>query len=140
NASFAKNVRGGSDMVAANGAHEFDTSNNFDCSGPLVRLRSSPEGTFEEFGASVDPYTVTGETQVRWLMSIPRNGLPHGASLADVYTSGSAGRWSVTFSSVPAGGGLNITVWTGDNDVIQETFDIAFALNGYDLRFSLELT
>jgi hypothetical protein len=139
NAAYAKNERGGSDMVSVSDHHEFDSSNTFDCSGPLVRLRSSPDGTFEEFGATVDPYTDTGEHQVRWLMSIPRNGLPHGAFLADIYTTGSAARWSITFSSLAASGGLNITVWDDDNNVLHETFDIGFAVNGYDLRYSLEL-
>jgi len=150
NATYARAVRGGSDMVTATDSHEFDAESPFDCSAPLVRLRSSPAGTFEDFGASVDPYGVTGETQVRFLMSIPRNGLPNGAFLCDIFTNGSAARFSLTYwdginigtgVEDPLGelDGLHFTIWDDNNDVLHEELQIGFPVLGASLRFSVEL-
>jgi hypothetical protein len=145
NATYARAVRGGTDMVTVSSSHEFDADSPFDCSAPLARLRSSPDGVFEDFGATVGEYTVTGQTQVRWLMAFPRTSLPNGAFLCDVFTTGTLGRVSVTYAD---GGsapdilpldGLHLTTWDDDGQVITEDFNIAFNVLGAALRMSVEL-
>src|SRR5690606_9383249 len=138
NAAKAIPVRGGSPMTSPIIEHEFGSANNFDCSAPLVTLRSN-DSVEEAFFATVDPYPYTGGNQVRWLMAIPREGLPHGCFIMDVRTSGTAARWVVTYSTVGGAGALNMTVYSDSGSVLQETFDIQFGGNGVDVRASLEL-
>lgn len=147
NATYARAVRGGSNMVTASTHHEFGADSPFDCSAPLVRLRSSPDGTFEDFGATLDPYPVTGRTQVRWLMALPRQSLPNGAFLCDVFTDGTLGRISVTYADgtpddvdddLPLDG-LHLTTWDGDNNVITEN-TVDFGILGATRLFGLDLT
>lgn len=136
-ATYAPAVRGGS-LMGVSGEVDWASSDSFACSAEL------PEIKVGRLDAVVQPYTDTGESQVRFLFQLPDNGLPDGTVLAYIYTSGTLSRFDVTYGS-SFGGTLGIYVYNA-NQTLNYNITLDFSsvfpggLDGRTLRYSLELT
>lgn len=89
------------------------------------------------FVGQIPAYTVTGKSQVRFLMQLPTEP-PNGTQLVKCGATGTVAFWAVSFGT---GGGLALRGL--DTDGISVLFDtgfIAFASDGLRLRLSMELT
>lgn len=82
-------------------------------------------------------YTVTGESQMRFFLNIPSGGLTNGITIARMFTTGSAKKWSLVYGT---GGTLQLSATDDDGTVIDSTGAIAFDVNGRICRFSIGLT
>ncbi|MEW2635269.1 hypothetical protein AB0903_27395 [Streptomyces sp. NPDC048389] len=122
----------GSTPMAVTGEPELASFDGFACSDliPVLTSGSSLSGV-------VPSHTATGETQVRWLMHVDAGGGPDGERLLSVSTSGTAARWDITYH---AGGALQLTAYDGDGALLEDTGNVAFAVDGELLRVGLELT
>ncbi|GIH69437.1 hypothetical protein [Sphaerimonospora thailandensis] len=118
-------VKGSPDLAAYTG---------FACSEPIPVLKGS------EWSGTIPAYTVTGQTQLRFLLAVPSGGEASDSSGRTVFrwrTSGSASRWEVVLSSF---GGLALRAYSGENAQVLNTDYVTFAANGKLLRVSAELT
>jgi hypothetical protein len=89
------------------------------------------------FVGKVPTYTVTGESQVRFLMLLP-TAPPNGTQLVKCGATGTVAFWAVAYGT---GGGLAIRGLDTDGiTVLYDTGFIAFAADGLRLRISMELT
>jgi hypothetical protein len=121
--------------------------------GPAMALRGSPtlssdtgflcSSAFPVMnGASlvgtVPSYTVTGQSQVRFLMYLPTSP-PDGTQLIKVGTSGG----TIPFWAIAYGTGGSLTLKGLDTDgltVLVNSGAITFAVDGHRIRVSMELT
>lgn len=132
NAAYAPAVRGGSAMTFV-GRPDWASSDSFFCSD---RLPTMKDGVFD---ADVRPYPDTGLTQVRFLLHLPESGVPNGAILAWITTTGSIARWDITYSGV---GRTDQTIGVYRylaNGSLHSRDHIGFAINDRPGRLSLEL-
>jgi hypothetical protein len=112
------------------GSPELAIFEGFIASHPLPVLAGA------ELRGPIPAYTVTGETQVRWLMAVPSGGAENGQTIMLVYTTGSVRRWEVVYGT---GGTLALTAYAPDGTQLATTGGVAFAVNGKLLLVSIEL-
>lgn len=89
------------------------------------------------FMGTVPAYTVTGQTQLRFLMYLPTAPADGTVLVQATATGGTAPRWAVVYG---AGGTLAIQALDTDGTVLANSGGIAFAVGGKRVRVSVELT
>jgi hypothetical protein len=131
-ATYGAVVRGGSNFIYS-GKPDFGSDNDFVASGPLPRAGTGA------FLATVDPYTATGLQQVRLLIDMPEGGIPDGTVLAHVYTTGTLGRFDVTYELSP-GPCLGWFAYNADGTLALSSINGEPSLNGLQGRLSIEIS
>lgn len=134
NALQAPAVRGGTEMLLLDldKRPDWGDSDDFDCSADLPVLNDG------SFIGLVTPYPDTGASQVRFLMSIPDNGLTDGTVIMHVHTTGTISRWDITYEIVNGAEQLGLFRWNDDGTRHSDSI-IGFGINGIPGRLSLEL-
>ncbi|SEO83619.1 hypothetical protein [Actinacidiphila rubida] len=129
--SLASALTGGQAMTFR-GTPNLAADTGFLCSTALPTLNGA------SLVGVIPPYTVTGESQTRWLMWLPTSP-PDGTQLIKIRsTGGTIPYWAVTY-----GTGGSLTVKGLDTDgltVLVASGVMAFGVDGQRMRFSLELT
>lgn len=124
--------RGGASMTPTEPQTvRWGSSQAFECSGPLPDVGGSG------FVAVVDPYTATGQSQVRFFVIVPDDGLADGTVLAYVYTTGTLGRWDIVYAT---GGNLSLFRYNQDGTLNSSTTNVSFDMDGNRRRLELQLT
>lgn len=113
------------------GSPALASSDDFVASADLPVLTS---GT--AFIGDVPPYSVTGNTQVRWLLGVPSGGFPADSVLFRINATGTAVQWEVFYT---VGGGMGIRATDLSGAIIANTGAFGFALDGTLNRLSVEL-
>lgn len=111
------------------GTVEMATFEGFKASEPL------PTSGGVRWIGSVPTYTVTGETQVNFLMHVPTGGASFTKTICRIRTTGSAPRWELDLT--PAGS-LVLRAFDVD-DVLLFSSGVTFDVNGRMLRVTIEL-
>lgn len=134
-ATYAPAIKGGGNMEVI-GTPDWSADSTFFCSDRLPRLKDG------QLTAYPSPYTVTGKTQVRFLILLPEDlaDVPAGAYLCSVFGTGSIARWDIVWGpadyEAPA---LALYAYNADGSL--NSFDVGgFGINGKPGRMSLELT
>lgn len=128
--SFASALSGGNPMTIKGGPPNLSTNTTFDSSLAL------PEFNAAGFYGLVPYYTPTNDIQVRYLMSIPAAGAVTGKVISRIYTAGTAQRWDLIYGTT---GTLNLTAYDSDGVSLATTVAVAFAVDGFPCRVSVEL-
>lgn len=134
-AEYAPAVRGGNDLLVI-GTPDWDTDDSFNCSAKLPKMKDSA------MEADVFPYPDTGETQVRFLLLLPEDvaSVPSGAWLISIFTTGSIGRWDITYGFAGgAGNSIGVHRYLPDG-TFHSSNNLGFQINGKPGRMSLEMT
>jgi len=97
-----------------------------------------PTGSGAIFASDVPDYPLSVPTnvQTRFLMHVPAAVPADGVALR-VFTSGTAGRWDL---KVNTGGSMSLITYDTDGNQINDSGAMGFAVNGKNLRVSLELS
>lgn len=120
----------GEPAMSVSGAVEYAATDVFAASRPIPRLNSS-----RWFG-TVPGYTVTGESQVRFLIDVPDAGGTDDALLISIRTrGGSTEKWDLVYG---VGGSVGVRAYSGGVEVLDQP--VGFALNGRHGQFGLSLT
>jgi hypothetical protein len=98
----------------------------FPGSGPLMTFGNV---TTLKPAADLTPYTSTGSMQVRFLLAVPTGGYVDGIVIARWYTTGTAARWDLRYSTT-VGGGFYWAMYDGSNTLIQQGAAANFDLIG----------
>lgn len=116
------------------GGADFGSSTVFACSAPLPVLSAAT------FTGRVPTYTPTaGQTQIRFLLSVPAAGDANGEKvLRATMTGGSAVLWDVVYNS-GSGGSLTLNIY-GGSGLLYTSGAVGPALNGVPSWVSLEMT
>ncbi len=132
-ATYATAVRGGSNLIATPAAlPDWGASSDFFASAPLPDLGSA------ELNGVVFPYADTGENEIRCLLRIPA-GTPDGTVLAHFSSTGTIGRWDLTYEVVATVPCLGIFVYNRD-DTLNSSQIVGFSrLVDRNVRFSLQM-
>ena len=136
-AAFAYPVRGGTPFTYTGGSPSWAADDSFDCSAALPTLASA-------YGqAEVTPYTDTGKSQLRMLLSIPEGGLTDGTVLMHVEMTGTIHRWDLTYGMT--NGVETLGLYRYDAPAIPGTFNssdplMGFKVNGIPGRLGLDWT
>jgi len=88
---------------------------------------------------AVPAYTVTGSTQVRFLVAIPAAGDTNGKRLCSITTTGSVRTWILVYGS-GSGGTLQLNAYDEDGVLLDQTGVFGFNMNGSAKRVSMEMT
>lgn len=129
---LASAVAGGKTMQYI-GVPNLATFTDFNCSEAIPTM-----GTALATG-KVPAYTVTGETQVRFLMAIPAAGSTNGAVLCTINTTGTARRWELYY--LTAGATVGLRAYDSDGALLQDSGALVFLdIKGELTRVSIELT
>lgn len=131
-ATYAPAVRGGSNLVFS-GVPKFANTNDLVASGPL------PTAGTGAFICQVDPYTDTGANCVRLLIDMPSGGMPDGTVLAHIYTTGSIGRFDVTYELSP-GPCLGWFAYNSNGTLNTSSINGQPTLDGLQGRISIEIS
>ncbi len=116
------------------GVPELAASTAFACSDALPTMGTGA------LKAIVPRYTVTGETQIRFLALVPAAGVTDQATIATIYGSGTASRWELYYISASNTYGFRAHDADGviaDSFTVNPTFN---AIRGAQTRVSIELT
>lgn len=89
------------------------------------------------FYGRVPAYTITGQTQVRWLLAVPAGGAIAGQPIIRFTTTGSLVRWELVYGT---GGTLRLFGYNGDGSATVDSGAISYAVNGQLLRVTIGLT
>jgi len=129
--SIASALPGGAPM-RINGTPSLASDTGFACSAPLPAMSSSL------FTGIIPKYTVTGQSQVRFLLYLPTPP-PDTTQLIKVGTvGGTVPFWCISYGT---GGGLALRGMDTDGlTLLYDTGFIAFAMDGVRVRVSMELT
>lgn len=112
------------------GTLQLGANSAFACSQPIPTMAADTA-----FVGNVPGYSVTGQLQVRFLLSVPPAGATDQTLIATIPTSGNL-QWSLFYAT---GGGIHITAVRDDgSSALSST--IGFGLNGFLGLISLELT
>lgn len=119
--------------MAVTGSPDFASSDDFACSSELLTLTNAAL-----FGV-VPEYTPTaGQSQVRFLLSIPAAGAVNNEKICRVMTTGgTTGLWDLLYGT---GGTITLNIYDPAGALLVTTGAVAFSLNGRAVRVSLELT
>ena len=115
----------------ADGRPRFTESKDFIGSAPLPKVNGS------QWIGAVAPYAATGQTQLRYLIAIPNDGIPDNASVAWLEGTGTLRVFELFYR---AGGGMSLNIYNDAGATVLTGGAIALALNGALVRVSLELT
>jgi hypothetical protein len=115
----------------ADGRPRFGASTDFIGSAPLPKVNGS------QWVGVIAPYAATGETQFRFLIAVPADGIPDNASVAWFETSGTLRVWELRYRT---GGGMSLDIYNDAGTKVLTGGSVALALNGALVRVSLELT
>jgi hypothetical protein len=129
--AYAPSVKGGGSMLIDVGAPDWAADSTFFCSDKLPKLKNARMTAFP------NPYTDTGEVQVRFLMMLPESAtsVPSGAYICSVFTTGSVARWDFLYQ----GGNLEVRRYLSSG-ALQGSLVRAFNIEGQPGRVSLEMT
>lgn len=129
--SLASALSGGSPMRIT-GTPTLSSDTGFNCSAALPVMAGA------SFTGTVPKYTVTGQSQVRFLMYLPTPP-PDGTQLIKCGTTGGTiPYWCVTYNT---GGALSLKGFDTDGlTVLVSSGPIAFAVDGQRILVSMELT
>lgn len=128
--SVASGISGGPAASLTFGPLTLADSSVFVSSDPLPTMAN---GVIE---MPVPSYTVTGESQMRFFMKLPSAGVTNNAVLARMYTTGTAKRIKLVYST---GGAVKLAAYDSDDVVIDQTPFVAFEVDGAACRFSIGL-
>lgn len=128
--TITSGVEGGKTAIIK-GNIELAASSDFISSAPLPEMNAS------SISMPVRSYTVTGESQMRFFLSVPSGGIPNDALIARMNCTGTAKFVDLIYGT---GGSLRVTLLDGDLTEIDSTGSIAFNINGRPHRFSIGLT
>jgi len=128
--TIASGLDGGKNAIIS-GNIALAASSVFISSAPLPEMNAS------SFSMPIRSYTTTGESQMRFFMSIPSGGLVDGTLLARMTCTGTAKSLDMTYTT---GGGLQFSAYDGDRTLLDQTGAISFNVNGRPMRFSIGLT
>lgn len=133
-ARFGYPVKGGSVFTVETGTADWGSSSDFDCSAPLPTLRTA------NMYADVTSYATPTAQQVRFLLSIPDNGLPDTTALCRIRTNGTIIQWTINYLTVNGVPCFSLQRFNADDT--QNSIDtITFPqLLGTPGRVSLDLT
>ncbi|MCE7008724.1 hypothetical protein LWC34_38825 [Kibdelosporangium philippinense] len=123
---------GGPPMAIIAGNVDLASFTKFLCSAPLPLVQQS------RWYGPVPNYTPTGKIQVRFLMSIPASGTTDGAILCQMYDTGTAPRWEVSYDT-DFGGCLVLKAYDKADAEILNTGIQLVGRNGKLTLVSLEL-
>lgn len=133
-AQRAPAVRGGQDMIPTiPAAVTWASSSVFECSDALPNTGGSG------FVAVLDPWTATGQGQVRFFVVVPDAGLPDGTVLGYVYVTGTLSRFDIVYSSAGTGN-MGLYVYNANGTLNSSTPSVTFDMNGNRRRLALQLT
>jgi hypothetical protein len=127
---FASGLPGHPSMKQFYGTSDAASFDGFAASAPL------PLATGAAWQGIVPAYTVTGKTQVSFLLAIPSGGVSVTSTLAFLRTTGTAQVWTL---SVNAAGDLRLQAFNSTDVQIADSGFFPFAVNGKLLRVSIEL-
>jgi hypothetical protein len=128
---FASALTGGRPMTWK-GTPSLASDSSFLCSEPLPTVGSSI------WTGTLPAYTPTGQTQTRFLLSIPTGGLANNSVIARLYTTGSAARYDLVYTTTGAGS-LEMKAYDSSGTLINGTGQMG-GFNGRHLRVSMEMT
>ncbi|MFC7380896.1 hypothetical protein [Sphaerisporangium rhizosphaerae] len=111
------------------GSPKIGAYTNFIASEPIPLMNNA------EFTGDVPTYTVTGQTQVRFLLAVPQSGATDGQTICRIRTTGTAQLWHLNYKS---GGALQLQAFA-DNGGVLDSGAVTFNINGKLLRVSIEL-
>lgn len=104
---------------------------DFIASGPIPLLSDS------EWTGTVPTYSMTNQTQVRFLLHVPSTGSANGQTICRIRTTGTAKLWHLNYGS---GGALQLQAFAGDGGGgVMDTGMVTFNVDGKLLRVSIEL-
>lgn len=110
-------------------AVEMASFDGFKCSEPL------PKASGTRWIGSVPAYTVTGETQINFLLAVPDFGTTVSETLCAINTTGTAARWVV---DVTPAGSLVLRAYDSEG-VLLFSSGTVFNVNGRLMRVTVEL-
>lgn len=115
------------------GSADFATNESFACADKLPVLSGAA------FFGTIPTYTPTsGQTQIRFLLSVPAGGDTNGEKILRLWTAGgTTGFWDVLYGT---GGTMTINIYDPSGSLLYTSGAVAYSLNGRPVRFSLELT
>lgn len=128
-----------SDSVApamtVTGQPTYASNNDFDCSLPIPVFASSAwTGTIPLYDNSA------GQTQIRFLLSVPSGGDTDGITICRIWTlGGTTGFWDVVYGS-GSGGTLTLNIYDPAGALLHTSGPVGFSLNGTPVRLGLSLT
>ena len=113
------------------GSPSLGADTGFACSAPLPTMNNG------SLVGTIPTYTVTGQSQVRFLLYLP-TAPPDGTQLVKVRATGSVPYWVVAYGT---GGGLAIKgIDTDGLTVLCNSGAVGFGVDGQRIRVSMELT
>ena len=131
-ATLLASALSGGPPMAITGTPTLASDTGFNCSAALPVMAGS------SFSGTVPRYTVTGETQVRFLLMLPTPPANGTQLIKCATTGGTVPYWCVSYGT---GGGLALRgIDTDGLTVLFDTGFIAFAADDLRLRISMELT
>lgn len=129
--SLGSAVPGASPMYVGGSDTKYAEYAGFAASAPL----SIPNGSY--WVGVVPNYTITGQTQFRFLLHVPDSGIVDSAVITQLVCSGTAHHWEV---KATAAGDLKLQCWSSADDLLLDSGYFAFAINGDNIMMSIELT
>lgn len=104
---------------------------DFPGSAPIMEIKSA------SLQGIVQSYTSTDQWQIRFLLSIPAAGTVDGAVLLRVYTTGTAARWDVTYSTASSGK-VVLTCYSADGTLLATSLGTITGCNGFPAWWGIE--
>lgn len=132
----AESISGGIPGVAAMqviGEPEFASNSAMASSHPIPTLNDS------QWTGNIPAYTPNsfGQFRVRWIQATPGStSTGDGQSLMKIVTTGSASIWHVSYRT---GGDLRLEAFDSDNNLLYNSGDIGFEINGTNLLISVRM-
>lgn len=127
--SFGSALPGHPRMFHPNGDTDNAAFEGFRASEPL------PHASGIYWSGAVPTYTVTGRTQVNFLMHVPAGGLSVDATVCRVRCSGSAPEWELDVNTT---GSMRLRGFNDEYVVIEDSGYRLFDVNGRMVRVSIE--
>jgi len=127
---LASAVPGGKPMLHLSGDIDNASYDQFRCSDPI------PLAGLVQWQGDIPPYTVTGATQIRFLMAVPSAGVSSISTIARVFGTGTSPWWKL---NVNTSGELRLLAYDEDDVVIEDTGFVA-GTNVNGKRLLVDLT
>lgn len=133
----AKSTSIASDSVAGamtvTGTPTYASNNDFDCSLPIPVFHSSAwTGVIPIYDTSA------GQTQIRFLLSVPSGGDTNGITICRIWTlGGTTGFWDLVYGT---GGTLTLNIYDPAGALLYTSGTVSFSLDGTPVRLGLSLT
>lgn len=122
-------------MRITRGSPDLSSYDGFAASEALPQMRDS---TMEAVPPEYVPEGSTSDTQLRWLMHIPEDGISDATAIIDAVTRGSARRWLVQYYT---GSVFSVHVFDSTGaEVYTQQISWSTPLDGTHFRVSLELS